>query len=213
MTDSRSRSPPLFCAPPDDYSALPQDDPTSWVEGQIESSFAVQSDDQLHIQADTSLTNLLLRDKPLVIGVWGPSGGGKSTVAGWLASQFSGAEHISMDDFAYADRKAVVAAGGDPHHPHPFEAPLGYNKEQFMVKVAEVMSFLTIISFVFFMVLLLITSCSSCLRVVASSSRVFCYSNGPILPNYATFASKFRRRSTFADSVRPPPRRSTPDLS
>ena len=58
------------------------------------------------------LDHLLPTDRALVIGVWGPSGGGKTTVAKWLTSHFSNAAHIAMDDYCYSDRAAIAAAGG-----------------------------------------------------------------------------------------------------
>ena len=123
----------------DDYSVPPQDDFSSWIPGQTESFVPLP-----HASADAplhaSLVSLVHPVKPLVIGVWGPSGAGKSSIAKWLVSQFPGAAHIAMDDFAYASREEIAAGGGAASHPHPFDAPQGYDKELFMSRVHEVLA-------------------------------------------------------------------------
>ena len=139
MSDGVS-SDPLIWPANDEYATHPQDDPSSWVAGQVESFVPSPSALSSEEPRDSRLASLVQPDGPLIIGVWGPSGGGKSTIARYLVSQFSNAAHIAMDDFCYDDREAAVAAGGDPLHPHPFEAPQGYDKERFMAKVAEVIS-------------------------------------------------------------------------
>ena len=141
MTDSRSNSPRPVPPELDDYAALPQDDASSWIPGQTDSftsdsSTLVNPVDPRSLDA---LASLVPTGQPLVIGIWGPSGGGKTSLARWLVSQHPLSVHIAMDDFCYADRQAVVDAGGDAQHPHPFEAPIGYDKERFMSRVAEVM--------------------------------------------------------------------------
>ena len=134
-------SPELFVPPLlDEYAEPPQDDFSSWIPGQTESFVPLVPHASVDAYLHSSLASLVHPDKPLVIGVWGPSGGGKSSVAKWLVSQFPCSAHIAMDDFAYASREDIAAAGGDASHPHPFEAPQGYNKELFMSRVREVMA-------------------------------------------------------------------------